>query len=113
MSGLFAKPIDAATRFCAVYGYPIRHSASPTMHNPAIAASGLLELKEAAHRLPSGSYASLAVATVVSGIVGYASIWFLLRYLRTHSTALFIVYRVIVGGLILSALAMGYISGNI
>lgn len=80
---------------------------------PAIAASGLLELKEAAAKLPAGSYGSLAVATVVSGVVGYASIWFLLRYLRTHSTSIFIVYRVIVGIAILVALAMGYISGNI
>jgi undecaprenyl-diphosphatase len=80
---------------------------------PAIAASGLLELKEAVEKLPAGSYGSLAVATVVSGIVGYASIWFLLRYLRTHSTGVFIVYRVIVGGLILAALAMGYMSASI
>jgi len=80
---------------------------------PAIAASGLLELKEAATKLPAGSYGSLAVATVVSGVVGYASIWFLLRYLRTHSTSIFIVYRVIVGIAILVALSAGYISGSI
>ena len=80
---------------------------------PAIAASGLLELKEAVEKLPAGSYGSLAVATVVSGAVGYASIWFLLRYLRTHSTGVFIVYRVIVGGLILAALSLGYMSASI
>ena len=80
---------------------------------PAIAASGLLELKEAIEKLPAGSYGSLAVATVVSGVVGYASIWFLLRFLRTHSTGVFIVYRVIVGGLILAALSAGYISAGI
>ena len=80
---------------------------------PAIAASGLLELKEAVTKLPHGSYGSLAVATIVAGVVGYASIWFLLRYLRTHSTSVFIVYRVIVGGAILAALAGGYISASI
>lgn len=80
---------------------------------PAIAASGLLELKEAVAKLPAGSYGSLAVATVVSGVVGYASIWFLLRYLRTHSTGIFIVYRVIVGIAILLGLAMGYMSASI
>jgi len=80
---------------------------------PAIAASGLLELKEAVAKLPAGSYGSLAVATVVSGVVGYASIWFLLRYLRTHSTGVFIVYRVIVGIAILLALAMGCMSASI
>jgi undecaprenyl-diphosphatase len=80
---------------------------------PAIAASGLLELKEAVDKLPAGSYGSLAVATVVSGVVGYASIWFLLRYLRTHSTSVFIVYRVIVGAAIFLGLAMGYMSASI
>ncbi len=80
---------------------------------PAIAASGLLELNEAIEKLPPGSYGALAVATVVSGAVGYASIWFLLRFLRTHSTGVFIVYRVIVGGLILAALSFGYISAGI
>jgi len=80
---------------------------------PAIAASGLLELKEASEKLPAGSYGALAVATVVSGVVGYASIWFLLRYLRTHSTSIFIVYRVIVGIAILAALSLGYMSASI
>ena len=80
---------------------------------PAIAASGLLELKEAIAKLPAGTYGSLIVATIVSGIVGYWSIWFLLRYLREHSTGVFIVYRMIVGGVILGALAFGYLSANI
>ena len=79
---------------------------------PAIAASGVLELKEAMHKLPDGSYLPLAVATIVSGLVGYASIWFLLRYLRKHSTGVFIVYRLIVGAAIIVALLGGYISAN-
>jgi undecaprenyl-diphosphatase len=77
---------------------------------PAIAASGALELKEALHKLPDGSFVPLIVATVVSGAVGYASIWFLLKFLRTHSTGVFIVYRVIVGAAIIFALSGGYIS---
>ena len=102
MGGLFAgQTRETAARF------------SFLLSIPAIAASGLLELKEAMTKLPAGSYGSLVVATVVSGVVGYASIWFLLRYLRTHSTGVFIVYRVIVGALILVALAAGYMSANI
>jgi Uncharacterized bacitracin resistance protein len=50
------------------------------------------------------------VATIVSGVIGYASIWFLLRFLRTHSTGVFIVYRLLVGAAILFALAGGYVS---
>ena len=79
---------------------------------PAIAASGLLEVKEAMHKLPHGSYLPLIVATVVSGLVGYASIWFLLRFLRTHSTGVFIVYRLVLGLVIIIALMGGYISAN-
>lgn len=80
---------------------------------PAIAASGLLELKEAVVKLPHETYGALAVATVVSGIVGYASIWFLLRFLRSHSTRIFIGYRLIVGGFILLALYRGYLSAQV
>jgi undecaprenyl-diphosphatase len=80
---------------------------------PAIAASGVLELKEAMHKLPHESYVPLIVATIVSGLVGYASIWFLLRFLRTHSTGVFIVYRVIVGAAILIALVGGYMKASV
>src|ERR1041385_4882249 len=102
MAGLFAgQTRETAARF------------SFLLSISAVAASGLLELKEAVHKLPAGSYGSLAVATIVSGVVGYASIWFLLRYLRTHSTGVFIVYRVIVEGLVLAALSLGYMSASI
>lgn len=80
---------------------------------PAIAASGVLELKEAVHKLPEGSYLPLIVATIVSGVVGYASIWFLLRFLRTHSTGIFIGYRLLIGGLIMFALLTGYLSASV
>lgn len=79
---------------------------------PAIAASGVLELKEAIHKLPDSSYLPLIVATIVSGLVGYVSIWFLLRFLRTHSTGVFIVYRLIVGSVIIFALLGGYLSAS-
>jgi undecaprenyl-diphosphatase len=102
MAGLFAgETRETAARF------------SFLLSMPAIAASGLLELKEAMHKLPEGSFMPLAVATVVSGIVGYASIWFLLRFLRTHSTAVFIFYRLIVGGIIFAALVTGYVSATV
>jgi undecaprenyl-diphosphatase len=77
---------------------------------PAVAASGLLELRKALHILPHGSYGSLFVGTLVSAVVGYASIWFLLRYLRTHSTGVFIGYRLVVGSLIMLALITGQLS---
>ena len=41
MSEPHAAPISATTRYCAVYGQPIKHSASPAMQNAGIAALGL------------------------------------------------------------------------
>ena len=99
MAGLFVGEMrETAARF------------SFLLSMPAIAASGLLELKEALHKLPSGSLSALAFGTLISGIVGYASIWFLLRYLRTHTTAVFIGYRLVVGSAMLIMLFNGRIS---
>ena len=41
VSDEFSAAIDASTRYCAVYGHPIRHSASPAMQNAGLAALGL------------------------------------------------------------------------
>jgi undecaprenyl-diphosphatase len=99
MAGLFVGEVrETAARF------------SFLLSIPAVAASGLLELKEAIHKLPQGSLGTLAIGTVVAGILGYASIWFLLRYLRTHTTGVFIGYRLIVGGAILFLLLTGRIA---
>lgn len=99
MAGLFAgEARETAARF------------SFLLSIPAVAASGLLELKEAKDRLPEGSFTNLAVATIVSGIVGYLSIWFLLRYLRTHTTGIFIGYRIVLGLIIFGLVAASFIS---
>lgn len=101
MAGLFAgEKRETAARF------------SFLLSIPAVAASGLLELKEAVHKLPSDSYGALAVAAIVAGLVGYASIWFLLRFLRTHSTGIFIGYRLIVGFLIIGLLLSGVLQAQ-
>jgi len=80
---------------------------------PAITASGLLELKEAATLLPQESFAPLLVGTIVSGIVGYLSIWFLIAFLRKRSTGIFIGYRIVLGVIILVLLWQGVISPQI
>lgn len=69
---------------------------------PAILGSGLLELKHALKVLPSGELQNLLIATAISGIVGYISIAFLLKYLRKNNTNLFIYYRIALGIIILS-----------
>jgi undecaprenyl-diphosphatase len=76
---------------------------------PAITASGLLELREGMKILPAESLMPLILATVIAGVVGYLSIWFLLSFLKRNSTTIFIVYRIILGGIILALLWRGVI----
>ncbi len=66
---------------------------------PSILAAGVLELVKEQELLFSSDIGltNLVVATIVSGVVGYASIAFLLNYLKTHTTYVFIIYRIIVG----------------
>lgn len=99
MGGLFAgQTRETAARF------------SFLLSIPAIAASGLLELREAWGRLPSDSFTPLIVGTIVAAVIGYASIWFLIAYLRRNSTAVFIVYRIVLGTVLLILLWQGIIS---
>ena len=78
---------------------------------PAVLLSGVYELFSQRGTLLSGDSAilSLVIATVVSGVVGYWSIWFLLSFIKKHSMMLFVVYRVIFGILIIVLLSMGII----
>ncbi len=77
---------------------------------PAISASGLLELKLALDILPSESFLPLLVGSIVAAIVGYLAIWFLIAFLRKNSTAIFIIYRLVLGSVILILLWQGVIS---
>jgi undecaprenyl-diphosphatase len=69
---------------------------------PAVFASGLYELKELIKNgIGDAGLTNLALATVVAGVVGYLSIAGLLRWLQTRSTLVFIIYRIVLGSLIL------------
>ena len=70
-------------------------------------ASGLLELREAVKILPPEQLCAALVATVVSAVVGYLAIWFLIAFLRSNSTAIFVVYRLVLGAVILGLLWYG------
>ncbi len=76
---------------------------------PAVIASGLFELYGARHHLSGLGIAPLIVSTLIAGIVGYAAIAYLLKYLRSHSTNVFIIYRIALGGLIWAGLLSGSI----
>jgi undecaprenyl-diphosphatase len=76
---------------------------------PAVVLSGLFELRDIGGAGGAG-VAATAVATLLAFITGYASIAFLLRYLVTHSTMVFVVYRVVLGTVVLVLASSGTIS---
>jgi undecaprenyl-diphosphatase len=78
---------------------------------PALTAAGLFELKDALHGGSVGA-AALVVGTVVSFVVAYVSIAWLLRFVVRHSIATFVWYRVAVGVLLAVALAAGWLAAT-
>ena len=74
---------------------------------PAVGAAGFLELFKERHHLGELGWTSIIVSIVVAFISGYASIWFLIRYLRTHTTQVFIWYRFALGAVMIALLASG------
>ena len=79
---------------------------------PAIAGSGLLEMKALLKvgGLQGIGMTNLIVATIISAIVGYLSIAFLLSFLRRNSTLVFIVYRLLIGVAILFLVTSGRVT---
>jgi undecaprenyl-diphosphatase len=77
---------------------------------PAIVLSGLYGLTELITGDDSVSFGALALATVVAFVFGYVSIAFLLRYLANHSMMIFVVYRVVLGVIVLALAGAGTIS---
>lgn len=78
---------------------------------PAVVLSGLFQLKDIGTDAGPG-VAATAVATVVSFIVGYASIVWLLRWLTSHSMAIFVWYRLVLGSLLVVLLATNAIQAT-
>ena len=80
---------------------------------PAVFGSGLYELKGALGESSADQVFSLPqtlVATLVAFMIGYAVIAWLLKYVTTKSFAPFIIYRVVLGSVILVLLATGVIT---
>jgi undecaprenyl-diphosphatase len=75
---------------------------------PAITAAGLYELVKYRHAIAAANMTRpLILATIVAFVVGWASIDLLLKFLRKHSTYVFVWYRVIVGVVILALIGAG------
>ncbi len=76
---------------------------------PSVFAAAILQLYKTWGSITasSDSATNIVVATCAAGIVGYASIAFLLNYLKEHSTTIFIAYRLVAGVAVLYLVVTG------
>ena len=77
---------------------------------PAVLASGLIEFKDSYQQLDAASLSGTIVATITSFVVGYAVIAGLLKYLNKGSFMPFVIWRLVVGIVLLVLLSNGWIS---
>jgi undecaprenyl-diphosphatase len=77
------------------------------LSTPLIAGAALLKAHELRKEgLPAGMHAPFIVGVLVSAIVGYGAIVWLIRYLQSHSLKVFIIYRIVAG---LTVIGLAYI----
>lgn len=98
-AGLFRNMTrEAAVRFSFLLSTPI------------IAGAALLKAHEV-HKegLPAGMHMPFLVGVVVSALVGYATIAWLIRYLQSNNLKVFIVYRIVVGVIVIGLAFMWHL----
>jgi undecaprenyl-diphosphatase len=100
ISGGLYRGLDrvSATRFSFLLGIP------------ALLAAGIFELPKALKSNVGGSV--VLVGVLVSFVVAYASIAWLLRFVAHHSIARFVPYRVLLAAVVVALLAAGTISAT-
>ncbi|MCY7396257.1 MAG: undecaprenyl-diphosphate phosphatase [Nocardioides sp.] len=98
MGRLLGYEREAATRYAFLLAIP------------AVVGAGLFELKEIPNGDNTYGWGPTIVATIISFVVGYAAIAWLLRYVSTRSYTPFVVYRVVLGVVVLVLLGTGVIA---
>ncbi len=89
---------EAATRFAFLLAIP------------AVVGAGIFELKDIPGGDNSYGWGPTLVATVISFVVGYATIAWLLRYVSTRSYLPFVLYRVALGTATLALVSAGVLN---
>ena len=95
LAGLTLRP--AATEFAFLVGIPTMFAATA------------YELLKARHAAGSEDYSALAVGFVVSGIVAFIAVKWLLRYVQSHRFTLFAWYRIVLGVALLAMVHQGIV----
>lgn len=98
-AGLFAGlKRESAARFSFLLGTPIIIGSGLKKGYDVLKVGGI----------PADQQAGFAIGFLIAVISGYAAIWFLLRFLQRNSTLPFIVYRVVVGVLLIGLVLAGF-----
>jgi undecaprenyl-diphosphatase len=95
LAGLTLRP--AATEFAFLVGIPTMFAATA------------YELLKARHEAAAEDYSALALGFVISGIVAFIAVKWLLRYVQTHRFTLFAWYRIVVGVALLAMAHQGIV----
>jgi undecaprenyl-diphosphatase len=80
---------------------------------PALLAAGALQVVDEHDNISAGvGWPATIVATVVSFCVAYVAVSWLLRFIAKHTYTIFIVYRVVLGTLVLTLVATGVVAAT-
>ena len=74
---------------------------------PAVVGSGFFKLADITNDPVEPAWGPIALATVVSFVIGYAVIAWLLRYISTHDFLPFVVYRIVLAAVVALLLLTG------
>jgi undecaprenyl-diphosphatase len=95
LAGLTLRP--AATEFAVLVGIPTMFAATA------------YELLKARHEAAAEDYSALSLGFVISGIVAFIAVKWLLRYVQTHRFTLFAWYRIVLGVALLAMAHQGIV----
>ena len=76
---------------------------------PAVVGSGFFKLADISNDPVEPAWGPIALATVVSFVIGYAVIAWLLRYISTHDFLPFVVYRIALAAVVAVLLLTGFL----
>jgi undecaprenyl-diphosphatase len=80
---------------------------------PALLGATVLQVHDEAGNIANGvGWVNTLTATIVSFVVGFAAVAWLLKYVAKHSYAIFIFYRVVLGALLMVLLATDTIAAK-
>jgi len=82
---------------------------------PAVFASGLFSLPDAFHPVTEGMSATgvqLIVSVIITFVIGYAAIAWLLRFVAHHAMYWFVGYRVVVALVVMALLGTGVVAAG-